>query len=217
MNISTYHTPTCKTMCKGQPNSSPCKRNTTKKKSVTFSESSTVYIVANISTHPYKQSIWFTKDELDRIKSIMPHFVHRVQLQLCNRATPSVADTLGIERLLSPWLRDEHRTRRRILKKKVVQWHKRLSLVQERCYEDGEDYDAVDKLAKISIASSSWARERARAIALNLAQSEELERHRQALNAHQLNTAHSSDTLSPCNDSHRVFPRVVTPPNVFIP
>ena len=136
---------------------------------VTFSDTSEMVLVANLSEGPDKHKLWFTQDELDASKANMTSYIRMVPLHISKRHTPSASTILGLEKYLTPQITAQYKLRRRNLTKEVV--------TEARLQQMSHIPHAyVDRLARLSTENSKWARERARAAALFLEQDQENER-----------------------------------------
>jgi len=138
---------------------------------VSFSETSEMVLVTDLSRSPDKDRIWFTPDELESFKSNMSGYIRLVRLHIAKRHAPSASNILGLEKFLTVQLTEEYKYRRGKLAREVVEECCRRSQ-----YSSASESEDVDRLARISAENSKWARERARAAALFLEQDQEAER-----------------------------------------
>mmetsp|Transcript_23463 Transcript_23463/g.35683 ORF Transcript_23463/g.35683 Transcript_23463/m.35683 type:complete len:190 (+) Transcript_23463:87-656(+) len=146
-------------------------------KSVTFSETSEMVLINDLSRGPDKHNIWFTPDELDSFQDSSSRHAKILRRQISKRRKdeqPSASDILGLEKYLTIQLTREYLHRRNNLAKQVVGEARRQRQQQQTSPHDEDD--DVDRLARISARNSKWARQRARAAALFLEQDQETER-----------------------------------------
>ena len=148
--------------------------------SVTFSETSQLILVRNLSSNaPDKYDLWYTPYELETYKRDMALYTRIVRLSISKRFTPSASDILGLEKFLTPQLTQEYANRRYIHIKRVLEEARMQDAHGKGVPRSNQD---IKRLARMSAAYSKWARERARAAALFLAQDqEEEERQEKAL------------------------------------
>eukprot|EP00584_Thalassiosira_punctigera_P001133 CAMPEP_0172543596 /NCGR_PEP_ID=MMETSP1067-20121228/13944_1 /TAXON_ID=265564 ORGANISM="Thalassiosira punctigera, Strain Tpunct2005C2" /NCGR_SAMPLE_ID=MMETSP1067 /ASSEMBLY_ACC=CAM_ASM_000444 /LENGTH=116 /DNA_ID=CAMNT_0013330037 /DNA_START=50 /DNA_END=397 /DNA_ORIENTATION=- len=91
------------------------------RKSVTFSETSTMVMVSNLSSSLYKQSLWFTQSDLDLFEADNIRHVNAVRSIVSSRHRPGAEDILGVEKFLSLELTQEYKVRRLRLKRAVLE------------------------------------------------------------------------------------------------
>ena len=137
--------------------------------SVTFSETSQLILVRNLSSNA---GLWYTPDELETYKRDMALYRRIVRLSISKRFTPSASDILGLEKFLTPQLTQEYANRRCIHIKRVLEEARMQDAHGKGLPRSNQD---IKRLARMSAAYSKWARERARAAALFLAQDQEEE------------------------------------------
>lgn len=138
-----------------------------RRSSVTFSETSQLILVRNLSSDaPDKYDLWCTPDELEAYKRDV------VRLSISKRFTPSASDILGLEKFLTPQLTQEYANRRYIQTKRVLEEARMQDAQGKGLPRSNQD---IKRLARISAVHSKWARERARAAGLFLAQDQEEE------------------------------------------
>lgn len=82
-------------------------------KSVTFSETSTLFIIDNLAASPAKSCIWFTRYELDSFKANARAQARAVRKLLGSLRTPEAGDILGMKNFLTQELNQEYVARRR--------------------------------------------------------------------------------------------------------
>ncbi len=121
-------------------------------KSVTFSPTSEMAIVTNLTLGPERLDLWYTQDEMNAFKALRSDDAKRIRSRISRRCNPKAGDVLGMEKFLTVQLTREYAHRRKTLAEEV--------LAEARCI----DVD-VDQLARTSAACSRWARQRARAAA----------------------------------------------------
>mmetsp|Transcript_24351 Transcript_24351/g.51011 ORF Transcript_24351/g.51011 Transcript_24351/m.51011 type:complete len:174 (+) Transcript_24351:95-616(+) len=158
------------------------------RKSVTFSETSVMAIVTNLSLGPNKRNIWFTQTELDLFKADRSRRARQVRSHIAKQQSPLLGadDILGMEKFLTYQLTKEYLLRREDATRNVLREARRQQqLLRRRQFmasssrrirrededeeeENNGDDDTVHRLARISAENSQWARERARAAALFL-------------------------------------------------
>lgn len=139
-------------------------------RNVSFSESSEMVLVTNLSLSPDKHMMWFTKDELEVFRANMTCSIRLTPLHISRGNSPRASDILGLEKFLTTQLTEEFMFRRSIRTREVLR--EARSQQQERVLgraQRGEGYD-IDRLSRVSARYSKWARERARAAALFLEQ-----------------------------------------------
>ena len=135
-------------------------------KSVTFSETSQMVLINDLSRGPSKHDIWFTPDELDSFKDRRSLHAKILRWQISKRRKderPSASDILGLEKYLTIQLTREYLHRRNKLAKEVVGEARRQQQQQQTSPQD-EDGD-VDRLARISagiVSGRDSAQERRR-------------------------------------------------------
>ena len=81
-------------------------------KSVTFSDTSTLFLVANLAASPARPRLWFTRSELDSFDANTKAQVRVVRCLIESRRTPGASDILGLEKFLTRELTQEYMTRR---------------------------------------------------------------------------------------------------------
>ena len=119
-----------------------------------------------------KYDLWCTPDELEAYKRDVVLYRRVVRLSISKRFTPSASDILGLEKFLTPQLTQEYANRRYIQTKRVLE---EARMQDARCKGLPRSNQDVKRLARISAVHSKWARERARAAGLFLAQDQEEE------------------------------------------
>lgn len=144
-----------------------------RRSSVTFSETSQLILVRNLSSDaPDKYDLWCTPDELEAYKRDVALYRRVVRLSISKRFTPSASDILGLEKFLTPQLTQEYANRRYIQTKRVLEEARMQDAQGKGLPRSNQD---IKRLARISAVHSKWARERARAAGLFLAQDQEEE------------------------------------------
>eukprot|EP00581_Thalassiosira_minuscula_P014271 CAMPEP_0183723944 /NCGR_PEP_ID=MMETSP0737-20130205/16812_1 /TAXON_ID=385413 /ORGANISM="Thalassiosira miniscula, Strain CCMP1093" /LENGTH=204 /DNA_ID=CAMNT_0025954375 /DNA_START=158 /DNA_END=772 /DNA_ORIENTATION=+ len=142
---------------------------------VRFSEASEMVIVTDLSEGPFRNKLWYTKDDLDGFKADMSRYATIVRLHLSEGHAPTASEILGMEKYLTAQLTGEYRIRRETLTEEVIKASRCQQAAARRGSSISNDKLAT-MLARISAEHSKWARERARAAALFLEQDQNTER-----------------------------------------
>lgn len=150
---------------------------------VTFSDTSQMAIVSDLSTIVDRDELWYTSEDLHASKTNQLFCKQMVKESiLSSNKQTSASDILGVEKFLTDQLTVEYVNRRYKLRKSVLD-EARLQEVRRRIRRRNSphaDHDYIDDmdtltLAKISSEQSKWAYERARAAALFLQHDQEQE------------------------------------------
>lgn len=141
---------------------------------VTFSTTSQMVVVTNLSVGPYKHNLWYTKEEKEVFMLDAAVQINEVRLCISKNHSPSSSSIVGIEKYLTSEVTEEYIARRDKLKKKILneaQWQQNMG-----CTNYAE---STERLRRISAENSEWARERAAEAARFLDKDQEKERTRQ--------------------------------------
>ncbi|KAL3807574.1 hypothetical protein ACHAXA_005150 [Cyclostephanos tholiformis] len=133
---------------------------------VDFAETSRVAVVTNLSAGPYKNSLWFSKDEMELFKTNVAIRINRLRRCVLENDFPPVSYIVGLEKFLTSELTAEYTARRDKLIREI--------LVEARlgCTNDAE---SSERLMRISTDNSKWAKEQAQLAARFLERYHEIE------------------------------------------
>lgn len=150
-------------------------------KSVTFSDTSTLFLVDDIASSSARRRLWFTRSELGSFKANARDQTRAVRRLIGSVRTPGASDVLGMERFLTHEVTREYVARRRrrthaVLDEARFQRAVCANALQGRT--DALSHKNAARLAIVSANESRWARERAQAAALFLEQDQKEERRR---------------------------------------